>query len=340
MHPKHRFEQEVGGMAAAYPSPEILKREALTEKFPAIQLVSPRNVGDPGGTKGGWYVETDEDPARVAKALWNGLVAKSKLHYSTPSVHTLTLYIGTPQGEVFSFEPPEKKARKTKGPSVTQRKDELVKKLDAVFGRGAATVRKTGGQYRVKIKPKRKNLQALVGREVSFSAPDLESAHARADDALAKLQSHLQENPSMKHGRRNPDDNLVDAFVEALDEQGVRAIAGGPDDYENDEWTPGRRSDALVFMDNGYLVVLVNAASIGTYGTRVFSLSYALKKSYRIDDSEMVVPVSAGDAAGDASAWFSVVVRFWSDRTDDQDAMIRMLAEHTAGMRDFAIELT
>ena len=134
------------GLMRIVGSEEILRGAGL-RLTPSIYT---KFIADEWGNAGGvWFAfsgkKTKQEAEAFGQTLWKSLIPLSKLPSDVPSMHPRDLYIGYGEGDLVVVPAPKKKVKPKTEPSLTEKKDALLKHIESVF---KVTPRIDGGAKR------------------------------------------------------------------------------------------------------------------------------------------------------------------------------------------------
>ncbi len=124
----------------------------------------------------------------IAKRIRRDMIARSKIHYSTPALHSLPLYIGSSDSKVKGYQPVKKSKRTPKGPSTSDMKREIVKMGTDFFGARSVAIRGSESSgYKLNIVPRLSKHKSIF-RATSVSADNLPQLRGLLEEAIRKVR--------------------------------------------------------------------------------------------------------------------------------------------------------
>lgn len=178
------FRAYVKGEASMYALAPLL-RESSGSGADGV-VIADRSHGF--GERAAWAVlapevETEAAALKLGVRLFRLLVGHRNYPISVPYVDDLPLMVGYPGGHVW-VQPPQKAAPQRKGPTATDLKNEILSKLEPVFGRKTAVIGSADKGYAISISPSTKQHRFKAG--VSARRENLEDLLRDADDLLER----------------------------------------------------------------------------------------------------------------------------------------------------------
>lgn len=128
-------------------------------------------------------VETESAALKMGARLFRLLIGHRNYPMSVPYVDDLPLMVGYPGGHVW-VQPPQKAAHQRQGPTATDLKNEIVGKLEPVFGRKTSVIGSADKGYAISIYPSTKQHRFKAG--TSARRENLEDLLRDADDLLER----------------------------------------------------------------------------------------------------------------------------------------------------------
>lgn len=189
---RQRLSSRYGGEAALL-SPDGLVRgpitgeEGLQQYHGSFAIYYIRNKA--------WftvYAGPESKARSVGEKVLKSLVPRTKVRASDPLLHDRPFHVIWYHDErsgIVDVEPLEKKVRETKEVSLSDEKERLVRKTEAVFGRGVGLRGNLQKGWILSARPTRKDHHFA---EWAFSFTDFSEAHARLDEAIAKYEAYVR----------------------------------------------------------------------------------------------------------------------------------------------------
>lgn len=197
------FRAHVKGEAPMYALAPIL-RESSGAGTDGV-VIADRSHGF--GERAAWAilapnVDSEAAALKLGARLFRLLIGHRNYPMSVPYVDDLPLMVGYPGGHVW-VQPPQKATPKKKGPTATDLKDEIVRKLEPVFGRKTSVIGSVDKGYAISISPSTKKHRFKAG--VSARRENLEDLLLDADALLERAYAAgvaTRSNPGLSHLER------------------------------------------------------------------------------------------------------------------------------------------
>lgn len=178
------FRDHVRGEAPMYALAPLLREPNDTGTDGVV--IADRSHGF--GERAAWAilspnVNSEAGALKLGARIFRQLVGRRNYPMSVPYVDDLPLMVGYPGGHVW-VKPPQKAAPVRKGPTATDIKDEIIRKLEPVFGRKTSVIGSVDKGYAISIAPSTKQHRFKAG--TSARRENLDDLLKDADDLLER----------------------------------------------------------------------------------------------------------------------------------------------------------
>lgn len=194
------FRAHVKGDAPMYALAPLLREPSGTGADGVV--IADRSHGF--GERAAWAVlapnaESEATALKLGARLFRLLIGRRNYPMSVPYVDDLPLMVGYPGGHVW-VQPPQKPVPQRKGPTATDLKNEILGKLEPVFGRKTAVIGSADKGYAISIAPSTRQHRFKAG--TSARRDNLEDLLRDADDLLERAYAAgvaSRDNPRVSH---------------------------------------------------------------------------------------------------------------------------------------------